>query len=305
MDIRQLTYFLAIAEVGQITAAAKRLRMAQPPLSQQLRLLEEELGVKLVERGARSIRLTGAGELLRDRARQIISLTDSAIREIEDYAKGLTGTLTIGTVSSSGAALLEERLSDFHQAYAGVKFELHEGNTFAVLDMLRKGIVEVGIVRTPFPTASLECLYVDSEPMVAVMAPGLAGPDDVSPLPVGSLAGRPLILYRRFESLIREACGLAGFEPEVFCLNDDARTTLQWAKAGLGIGLVPESAIRIAGSGGLLVREISSDVLKTRIAAIWMKDKYLSAPAARFLESFGKLPPSASFKEQEEADKID
>jgi len=290
MDIRQLTYFLAIAEEGQITAAAKRLQMAQPPLSQQLRLLEEELGVKLVERGARSIRLTGAGELLRDRARQIVSLTDSVVREIEDYAKGLTGTLSIGTVSSSGAALLEERLADFHQAYAGIKFELHEGNTFAVLDMLRKGIVEVGIVRTPFPTAPFECLYVEPEPMTAVMTPELAWEEGNSPIGISELARRPLILYRRFEAMIREACGLAGFEPEVFCLNDDARTTLLWAKAGLGIGLVPESALRIADSGNLIAREIISDALKTRIAAIWMKDKYLSAPAGKFLECFGKLP---------------
>lgn len=290
MDIRQLTYFLAIAEEGQITAAAKRLQMAQPPLSQQLRLLEEELGVKLVERGARSIRLTGAGELLRNRARQIVSLTDSAIREIEDYAKGLTGTLSIGTVSSSGAALLEERLSDFHQAYAGVKFELHEGNTFAVLDMLRKGIVEVGIVRTPFPSAPYECLFVDPEPMIAVMAPKLAWQGGTAPIEVGELEGKPLILYRRFEAMIREACGAAGFEPEIFCLNDDARTTLLWAKAGLGIGLVPESAVRMVGSGALVVRAIQSEALKTRIAAIWMKDKYLSAPAGRFLECFGKPP---------------
>ncbi|WP_058303058.1 LysR family transcriptional regulator [Gorillibacterium timonense] len=292
MDIRQLMYFLAIAEEGQITAAAKRLQMAQPPLSQQLRLLEEEFGVKLVERGSRSIRLTGAGELLRDRARQIVSLTDSAVREIEDYAKGLTGTLAIGTVSSSGAALLEVRLSDFHQAYAGVKFELHEGNTFAVLDMLRKGIVEVGIVRTPFPSAPYECLFVEPEPMIAVMTPELTWSGDTAPIEIGELEGKPLILYRRFESLIREACGLAGFEPEVFCLNDDARTTLLWANAGLGIGLVPESAIRIAGSGNLIVREIKGEALKTRIAAIWMKDKYLSAPARKFVESFGK-PPEA------------
>ncbi|MEO3946430.1 LysR family transcriptional regulator [Gorillibacterium sp. CAU 1737] len=288
MDIRQLTYFLAIAEEGQITAAAKRLQMAQPPLSQQLRLLEEELGVKLVERGARSLRLTPAGELLRERAEQILALTDAAVREIEDYAKGLTGTLSIGTVSSSGAALLEVRLSEFHQAYAGVKFELHEGNTFAVLDMLHKGIVEVGIVRTPFPSAPYECLFVEPEPMSAVMTRAFTIDDNTGPIRIEELANRPLIYYRRFEPLIREACGLAGFEPEVFCLNDDARTTLMWANASFGIGLVPESAVRLAASDNLIVREVACDSLKTRIAAIWLKDRYLSAPASKFLEVFAR-----------------
>lgn len=140
MDIRQLKYFLAIAEEGQITLAAKKLQMAQPPLSQQLKLLEEELGVKLVERGPRRIQLTEAGIILQNRAKQILELSDSTTREIKDLVKGLKGTLSIGTVSSSGATLLKDRLSEFHRNYTGVKFEIHEGNTFMIIDLLSKGI---------------------------------------------------------------------------------------------------------------------------------------------------------------------
>ena len=110
MDIRQLTYFMVIAEEGQITAAARRLHMAQPPLSQQMKALEEELGVQLLQREPRSVTLTDAGEILYRRARQIVTLTDSTRREIADFKNGLRGTLSIGTVSSSGSVILQPAL---------------------------------------------------------------------------------------------------------------------------------------------------------------------------------------------------
>ncbi|MBW4080292.1 LysR family transcriptional regulator [Paenibacillus sp. S150] len=286
MDIRQLRYFLAIAEEGQITSAARRLQMAQPPLSQQLRLLEEELGVKLVERGPRSIQLTEAGMVLRERAQQILELADSTTRELKDFVKGVHGTLSIGTVSSSAATLLQERLLEFHQIYSGVKFEIHEGNTYRIIDLLNKGIVEVGIVRTPFSAAGLECVYTASEPMIAVMTPEYDWTRGESAIEIGELKHQPLIIYRRFEQLIREAALENGFDPQIFCMNDDARTTLLWANAGLGIGIIPRSAFTLADNSNVIAKEILGDSLNTRVAAVWMKDKYLSSLAGKFIENF-------------------
>ncbi|AIQ41991.1 LysR family transcriptional regulator [Paenibacillus sp. FSL R7-0297] len=286
MDIRQLKYFLAIAEEGQITSAARKLQMAQPPLSQQLKLLEEELGVKLVERGPRSIQLTDAGIILRNRAQQILELTDSTTREINDFAKGLKGSLSIGTVSSSGATLLHDRLGEFHKNYLGVTFEIHEGNTFMIIDLLNKGIVEIGIIRTPFNTSNLECLYLNSEPMIAVMTSYYDWNSGEAAISLGELQHKPLIIYRRFEQLIRETCLEHGFEPQIFCMNDDARTTLLWANAGLGIGIIPKSAFELANHGNLIYKEIRCEALHTRVAAVWIKDKYLSSLATKFIETF-------------------
>jgi LysR family transcriptional regulator, salicylic acid-responsive activator of bsdBCD len=286
MDIRQLRYFLAIAEEGQISSAAKKLRMAQPPLSQQLKLLEEELGIRLVERGTRSIQLTDAGVVLRNRAQEIVDLTDSAAREIGDLAKGMTGTLHIGTVSSSGEALLKAGLAEFHKAYSGVKYEIREGNTFTVIEMLNRGIVEVGIVRTPFKAPNLGCKYAASEPMIAVMTPELDWNPGVSVISVAELENKPLIIYHRFEALIRESCLKDGFEPNFFCRNDDARTTLQWANEGLGIGLVPRSAFGLGSNRNLIYKEIDCEELTTSVAAIWIKDKYISSLASKFVEAF-------------------
>lgn len=288
MDIRQLRYFLTVAEEGQITSAAKKLQMTQPPLSQQIKLLEDELGVKLIERGSRHIQLTAAGKILLNRARQILALSDSAAKEIHDFSKGLNGTLSIGTVSSSGAVLLNEKMVDFQKKYTGIKFEIHEGNTFTLIDLLNKGIIEVGIVRTPFKAFNLECRYAKSEPMIAAMSKQYDWNPEQTTVTVGELKDKPLIIYRRFEQLISETCLEYGFEPQIFCINEDARTTLLWANAGLGIAIVPKSAFLLAANGNLLYKEIDHEKMKTQIAAIWLKDQYISSLAEKFIENFGR-----------------
>lgn len=274
MDIRQIRYFLAIAEEGQFTAAARKVNMAQPPLSQQIKLLESELGVTLFERGPRRAVLTDAGKPFRIRALQIADLTDSARREMKDFRNGICGTLHIGTVSSSAKLLLSPGLHEFHHTYRNVRLSIHEGNTFQMLDMLENRLIELAIVRTPFSGTHMEAIYMDPEPMAASTSAQIDG--DTSDMELTDLKNRPLIIYRRFESLIRETCESAGFEPDIFCLNDDARTSLQWAAAGYGTAITPLSAARISGND-LSIRKISSAALSTRLAIIWHRDRYLSA----------------------------
>ncbi len=282
MDLRQLRYFLAIAQEGNITAAADKLHMAQPPLSQQLKALEDELGVRLVERGSRRISLTDAGEILRNRAAQLLELAQSAKREIADYNAGLTGTLSLGAVSSSG--LPDESLNGFHERYPGVSFEIHEGNTYQLLDLLKSGVIEVAVVRTPFNSVDLECRYAKSELMTAIFSgeDPFGGKERLSIL---DLKGKPLVIYRRFERLIFGECEEAGFEPLVACTNDDARTTINWVRSGYGIGLVPVSAITRL-SVGLNHRVIDNERLRTQLTAILAKDRYCSMTARRFFECF-------------------
>lgn len=124
--------------------------------------------------------------------------------------------------------------------------------------------------------------------MIAAMTPEYDWNPSKSTIDVSELKDRPLIIYRRFEMLIRETCLNHGFEPDIFCKNDDARTTLLWAIAGLGIGIAPKSAFDLANTKNLVYKEIQSENLRTQIAAIWMKDKYLSSMAAKFIESFSR-----------------
>ena len=142
---------------------ARRLNMAQPPLSQQMKALEEELGVELFLREPRSVTLTDAGEILYRRARQLLTLADSTRREIGDFKSGLRGTLAIGTVSSSGSVILRPALRQFHDSHRGIRFEIYDGNTFHILDMLRKGLIEIGIVRTPFKQEAFDCTFLPED----------------------------------------------------------------------------------------------------------------------------------------------
>jgi len=286
MDIRQLRYFLAISEEKTLTAAAARLHVAQPALSYQLRALEEELGVELVRRGPRSLRLTEAGELLRRRAEQLVSLADSAREEVADYGRGGSGVLSLGVISSCGRVVPSAWTARFAREHPGVRFELHEGNTYALLELLERGVVELAVVRTPFPHAGLGFRYAREEPMAAGFTPENAPACAGEKVRIQELSGRPLVFYRRFEALIGEAFAEAGAEPRVLCLNDDARTTRQWARAGLGIALAPYSALAAPGGEGLTVREVDCPALVTRLALVWVKARRLSAAAEAFAEAF-------------------
>lgn len=290
MDLKQLRYFLAIAEEGQITAAANKLHIAQPPLSYQLKLLEEELQVKLVERGPRKATLTGAGELLRKRAEQILDFVDSAQKEVVNYGKELVGTLSIGAISSSGGVVPNRQMIEFTKGHPNIRLDIHEGNTYAVIQMLESGLIELGIVRTPFQHKKLNYRYARSEPMVALMtANNICGEKEHS-VTLQELCGQPLIIYRRFEALIAEVFARIGAEPFFCCKNDDARTTILWAHAGLGIGIVPRSAVLTAAADDLICKTIESKELETQIAAVWAKNRYLSAIGQKFIEFFEASP---------------
>jgi DNA-binding transcriptional LysR family regulator len=286
MDIRQLKYFIAIAEEGQITGAARKLNIAQPPLSYHLKLLEAELGVKLMERGSRKIKLTDAGKILYDKAEQILKLTETTVKQLKDFSQGIKGTLSIGTVSSCGATLLPERIHSFNEKCPDISFEVYEGNTYKLLELLNNGLIEIGIVRTPFNSESFHSKYLSKETMIAVFSTTSHWYENQGDISINDLIDKPLIIYRRFEKLISKCCQTFGFNPKVICKCDDARTTLLWADSGIGIAIVPKSSINLVNNTGLTYKEINEPELETRITAIWMKNRYLSTAAQYFLEAF-------------------
>lgn len=295
VDIRQLLYFTTIAEEGSISAAAKKLHLSQPPLSYQMKLLEEELHLPLIERSARGIALTEAGRVLYKRAQGILELSELTRKEMLAMASGFTGTLHIGTVSSSGASLLGWRIPAFHQKHPQIGFAIHEGNTFELMEMLESGLIELAIVRTPFHNDQLNCLYLSPEPMIAAGAASFfpAGMPSGQPISLELLGHAPVILYRRFEKILLSLCEQKGITPQVFCIADDARTTLMWAEAGLGVAVVPQSAYRIMPHHNMVYGELSEEDLHTRIAAVCKKGCSLSWAAQQFLEIFAQQPPSA------------
>ena len=294
MDLKQLNYFLTVVNEQQITAAAKKLHMAQPPLSQQMKLLEEELGTQLFKRGPHRIELTDAGRLLARRAQQLLDMADSTTREIADLCQGLRGTLSIGTISSSGSILLSQGLQDFHKEFRDVHFEIHDANTYQLIELLEQGIIEIGIVRTPFNASQFHCEYLNSEPMAVAMTGPFDWCPDRTSIQLAELAKRPLIVYRRFNQLLADAFTAQSIQPEIYCRNDDARTTVLWANAGLGIALAPLSAMKLAAHENLHIKTIEEPSLETKIAVIWRRDTYLSHIGQKFLTALCGKPISAT-----------
>ena len=283
MDLKQLHYFLTIVSEEQITAAAKKLHMAQPPLSHQIKLLESELGVTLFRRGPHHIELTDAGRAMAHRARQLLDLADSTRREVADFQRGIRGTLAIGTVSSSGNILFSPGLRQFHEQYQDIHFEIHDGNTYQILEMLDQSIIEIGIVRTPFNSSRFNCRFLSAEPMVAAMTREWDWCPGQDVIPVCDLAGKPLIIYRRFNQLLHDTFEAADVRPDIYCRNYDARTTVLWANAGLGVAIAPAAALNLAAHENLRVKQIDEKKLRTRLVAIWRQDRYLSTAGEKFL----------------------
>lgn len=286
VNTRQMRYFVAIAEERQITAAARRLGITQPPLSHELAAMERELGVRLVARGPRGAELTDAGRLLYRRALEVLEMTSAMEREVRSFGAGASGTLSLGLVSSSSGQIPAPFMREFVGDYPRVRFDVREGNTFEVIDLLNKGVVELGFVRTPFEAGGLECRYGAPEPMVAVMPASLtvgARPDEVT---LEELSGVPIVMYRRYEALVAEEFERASCELAVACMNDDSRTTCTWARRGMGVGLVPEGMLETVNATDVTCKRVACPGLVTRLTLVRERGRRLSPVAERFLEGF-------------------
>lgn len=283
MDIRSLQYFITIVETGNISGAAKKLHISQPPLSQQIKLLESELGVLLMERGPRNITLTDAGKKLYKYALSITDITNMAVQEISDFSKGHKGVLRIGIASSCSSMLLSILEEHFHPHFPDVTYQLFEKNTFELIDLLEKSIIEIAFLRTPFqeqPFFQTEVLTEES--IVAVGAPKFFD-SKASVLSADELIHKPLILYRRWEHVITDYLNRHSIVPNYYCMNDDARTSLAWACAGMGIAFVPSSILHKMDIKNVCYKEIHDELLQTEIHIAWKTSGYVSPIAENFI----------------------
>ncbi len=278
MDIKQLYYFVTVVNEGNISAAAKKLHMSQPPLSTQIHRLEDELGCVLFERGARKIQLTEAGHMLYSRALTLIDMSDIITKELRDYSSGTKGVLRLGIVSSVEEAALELWIEGFHKKYPDIAFEISEANTYEMLDMLRSNLLEIAFIRTPFFSNDMDMLEMRSEHMYAVGSDEfIHGGDSIT---VGELARLPLIIYKRWESIFKNIFSDEGLRANIVCLNEDARTTAAWAARGMGVGILPESALSMAK--GMKSLRIDDARFNTEIYMTAHKNTYRSSIAAGF-----------------------
>src|ERR1700756_1895102 len=197
MDVRQLRYFVAVAEELHFRRAAARLHISQPPLSQQIAALEEELGVRLLERPRRRGELAGAGEAFLRDARATLAELDVAVSTARAISAGQEGVLRIGFVGSALLSIVPSTVQRFRRARPGVEIELRERSTVEQMRAVSTGLVDVGLVRPPIETdESLHTEVVMRERTVAALpeGPPLAA---LRPIPLRRLAAEPLVLFPR------------------------------------------------------------------------------------------------------------
>ncbi|HWR28200.1 MAG TPA: LysR family transcriptional regulator [Negativicutes bacterium] len=294
MDFTKLQYFLMVAEEGNVTRAANRLHMAQPPLSRQIKTFENELGVQLVEKVGRQIRITKVGQALQERGEQILELVKKTEKELKDLEQGVQGTLCIGSVASWCAMLLPDRISLFNQRYPAIQYQLREGSVQRIKDLLHSGVIEIGIIPGPVDSELYESLELPKVPIVAAMSAKWDDAKDTQELNLLQLANKPLILHRRSCEAVEKFFRLYQKTPHILCIQDDVRSILALANAGVGVALVSKMTTQLVQSTTMVYKEITFPSLELTLTVIWMKNRYISNAAKRFLDTFRAQPQPAN-----------
>jgi DNA-binding transcriptional LysR family regulator len=276
VELRHLRYFVAVAEERHFGRAAARLHIAQPPLSQQIRRFEAELGEPLLYRTTRSVELAPAGEVLLERARDILAAVDAAIDDARRAARGEYGRLAVGFTGSCTYEMLPALAAALREELPGVVLDLQgELLTPAQVSRLLDGTLDLGLLRPPVHVRDLCTEMLRSEPLIAVLPEShpLAGEDA---LPLEQLEGEPFVTYpSHFRSVVHDAvedaCAAHGFKPLAAHEVAETATLVSFVAAGLGVSLVPASVAKMTVHGAIY-RPLAGDTTRVELAAAWRRD---------------------------------
>ena len=276
MEFRHLHYFLAVAEELHFGRAAKRLNISQPPLSFQIRQLEEEIGVRLFNRTKRRVELTAAGAVFLTEARRILDLSADAVRRTVRADRGQIGQLTVGFIGSANYSVLPQVIREFRKRFPAVELSLTEMNTSQQIEALHNGRIQAGFMRPPrgVTEAGVSIEPVFREPLLAAM-PGNHPLRRESVLPLRRLANEPFIMIPRqrgpgFFDHIITLCQREGFSPHIVLEASQFHTIIGLVAAGIGISILPASMAR-SRIRGVVFRSISEEA-ETVLHMAWAKD---------------------------------
>jgi LysR family transcriptional regulator, transcription activator of glutamate synthase operon len=283
MELRQLRYLVALADECHFTRAAAREHIAQPALSQQIRRLETEVGLALVERTTRRVALTDAGELLVARARRILAEVDDAQAELGTLAGVKGGRLAVGALHTMGPVDLSLLLAAFHRNHPAVELTVREQSSEELAEMLRDDEIDLAFlsVTERIQSHGLELHRLVTEELVAVLPPqhALADRDGVT---MTELAGDAFISFRtgsRLRELLDRAAADAGFEPRIALESNESRRIRSLVSSGLGVAILPRSDA--AGPGAAVAVTPLVEPALTRDVTLASRAKRRHSPAAQ------------------------
>lgn len=272
MELRHLRYFVAVAEELNFSRAAQRLHIAQPPLSQQIRDLEEELGVTLFERTKRRVELTVPGQIFLDKARQAIEQVEQAVAAVQRASRGELGRLSIGFNSSATYSVLPAILRAFRKYCPDVTLDLQELTTHQQLVLLHQRHIDAGILYLPIKTEALNVISVLKETMVIAMPEThlLAALSQVSiqSLNQDLFIMPPPILGAGLYSQIMQFFQQTGFSPTIVQQATQLQTIISLVAGGVGVALVPTSMQNLQRSG-VVYRTLQELTPEVEVALAW------------------------------------
>lgn len=279
-DLRQLRYFVTLAEEQHFSRAAARLAMTQPPLSQAIRLLEDALGVRLFERTKRSVELTPVGAALLPEVRRVLAAADALAPLARSLAQGETGVLALAFVSSADYGLLPGLLRQFGERFPRVRLQLLEATSDVQIDELVAGRIDAGIVIPPIPprhAAALSYLPIAREPLIVALSCELAQALDTAynqaEIELAQFADVPLVIFPRrlapaFYDIIMGYYKAAGIVPRIGQEAIQMQTIVSLVSAGMGVALVPQS-LRNLRRTGVVYRALRDALPVVETGLVW------------------------------------
>ena len=300
MDLRQLKYLVALAEERHFTRAAAREHIAQPALSQQIKRLEEEVGLTLVERSTRQVTITDAGELLVARGRRILAEVEAARAELESLKGVESGRVTVGTMHTMGPVDVSLVLAIFHERHPAVELTVREQSSEELAAMLRDDELDLAFlsVTEQLESEGLGLHQLVSEELVAVL-PADHRYARRRRLPMAELEDEEFISFRegaRLRELLEAAGRHAGFRPKIKLESNESGRIRRLVARGMGVAILPRSDA-IAPGADVAVVALIEPSLSRDITLAWRRDRRHPPAVTAFLElareTFGDAPPGS------------
>lgn len=289
MNFKQLEYFAAVAEEGSISGASRALHVAQPPISRQLSLLEDELGVTLFLRTNKGVVLTEAGRCLYQHSRQMFQSLRTMADSVRDVEAGARGQLKLGVIYSD-VQTATQLLKQYHAQYPQVELYVRMGAPGDLLDDLGRGELHVLFLRSQSGRSfGLRERVLGEDPLELVMCPETDPAPGQDAVPIQALRNVPMCLLRsddlwNYSRDLLEECRRAGFTPNVVCHCYDTPMEMQMVQAGFGVGFLPRSIVAAHPGSPVYTKPVLEFSAKSYPILVWENDPYQSGCVKRFLE---------------------
>ena len=285
MEIRVLRYFLTVVREQSITKAAEVLHITQPTLSRQLAQMEDEIGVRLFERGSRKITLTNEGLLLRRRAEEILQLVDKTEKELIEQDEQIEGKITLGCGELGSVQLLPDLFESFHEKYPLVTFDIYSATADHVKEQMDRGLVDIGLLLEPIDIEKYDFIRLDmKERWVVVMRPDcpLAKKKNIM---ANDLSELPLIMPRRLKVQSELASWFGDYYEglnALFTSNLSTNAAVMVSR-GLGYAIVIEGMMSFWDQSKITYRPLYPALTATSVLA-WKRGQPFSPATTKFIE---------------------